>query len=128
MKNFLLIVSAALLFAGCKNESGKFTITGKIKNAPSDSIYLEKLSYNSGEANAIDSAKIDKDGNYKLRGTDTQQNLYMLSFKNSPAVILINDAGKINVDFDLKGAVYPDINGSAATKELYDFSSSGPST
>jgi peroxiredoxin len=121
MKNFLLIVSAALLFAGCKNESGKFAITGKIKNAPSDSIYLEKLSYNSGEANAIDSAKIDKDGNYKLSGTDTQQNLYMLSFKNSPAVILVNDAGKLNVDFDLKGAVYPDINGSAATKELYDF-------
>jgi peroxiredoxin len=121
MKNFLLIVGAALLFAGCKTESGEFTVTGKIKNAPSDSIYLEKLSYNSGEANAIDSAKIDKDGNYKLNGTDTQQNLYMLSFKNTPAVILINDAGKINIDFDLKSAVYPDINGSAATKEVYGF-------
>src|SRR5215467_6173912 len=104
-----------------QNESGKFTVAGKIKNAPADSIYLEKLSYNSGESKTVDSAKIDKDGNYKLSGADTQQNLYMLSFKNSPAVILVNDAGKINVDFDLKGAVYPDINGSAATKELYDF-------
>jgi peroxiredoxin len=121
MKNFLLIVIAALLFAGCKNESGKFTVTGKIKNAPADSVYLEKLSYNSADSKTIDSAKIDKDGNYKLSGADTQQNLYMLSFKNSPAVILVNDAGKINIDFDLKGAVYPDINGSAATKELYDF-------
>jgi len=119
--HFLFIVFAMMLFAACKNESGKFTVSGKIKNAPADSIYLEKLSYTSNDSKIIDSAKIDKDGNYKLSGADTQQNLYMLSFKNNPAVILVNDADKINIDFNLKGFSYPDVNGSAATKELYGF-------
>ena len=121
MKNIFIDCNCSAIICRMQNENGKFTVTGKIKNAPADSVYLEKLSYNSADSKTIDSAKIDKDGSYKLSGADTQQNLYMLSFKNSPAVILVNDAGKINIDFDLKGAVYPDINGSAATKELYDF-------
>ena len=102
MKQFLFIVFAATVFVACNNKNGQFTVSGKIKNAPSDSVYLEKLSYNSGDSKVVDSAKIDKDGTYELSGADTQQNLYMLSFKNTPAVILVNDAGKINVDFDLK--------------------------
>ena len=82
---------------------------------------LKNYLTNSDESKIIDSAKIDKDGNYKLSGVDSQQNLYMLSFKNNPAVILVNDADKINIDFDLKGFHYPDVNGSEATKELYAF-------
>ncbi len=121
IKHFLFIVFAIAAFEGCKNGNGKFTVSGKIKNAPADSIYLEKLSYSSNNSQVLDSAKIDKEGNYKLSGADTQQNLYMLSFKNNPAVILVNDADKINIDFDLKGFNYPDVNGSDATKELYGF-------
>ncbi len=121
MKLFSIAIIASVIFTACKTENGKFTVTGKIKNAPSDSLYLEKLSYSADDGKVVDSTKIDKDGSYKLNGADTQQNLYMLSFKNSPAVILVNDANKINVDFDLKGVVYPDVSGSDATKELYSF-------
>ncbi len=120
-KKFLWFVLSIVLFSACKNENGNFSISGKIKHAPSDTIYLEKLAYNADPSKLIDSVKIDKDGSYKLNGTDTQQNLYMLSFKNNPAVILVNDADKINIDFDLNGFNYPTINGSEATKKLYAF-------
>jgi peroxiredoxin len=120
-KRFLHFVVVVMLFAACKNESGNFTVTGKIKHAPSDTVYLERLSYNSGDRKVIDSAKLDKEGNYKLSGADTQQNLYVLSLANNPMVVVVNDESKINVNFDLNGFTYPDISGSAATSELYTF-------
>lgn len=121
MKHILYISVAVIILAACNNESGNFTISGNIKNASSGTIYLERLSYESTDLKIIDSAKIDKDGSYKLSGIDTQQNLYVLSLKQNPAVILINDASGIKINFDLKSFNYPDVNGSDATKQLYAF-------
>jgi peroxiredoxin len=121
MKYISYILFAALFFTACNNKSGSFTVTGNIKNAPSDTVYLEKLSYESANSKVIDSARIGKDGNYTLSGADTQQNLYVIGFKNNPAVILINDGNKIKIDFDLNGFHYPDITGSDATSQLYAF-------
>ncbi len=121
MKNILCILFAVIAFIGCSNKSDKFTVSGTIKNAPSDTVYLEKLSYETTGSKALDSIKIGKDGSYKLSGIDSQQNLYVLSFKQNPAVILINDSKDMKINFDLNGFHYPDINGSDATKQLYSF-------
>lgn len=121
MKNILCILFAVIAFIGCSNKSDKFTVSGNIKNAPSDTVYLEKLSYETTGSKAIDSVKIGKDGSYKLSGIDSQHNLYVLSFKQNPAVILINDSKDMKINFDLNGFHYPDINGSDATKQLYSF-------
>ncbi len=121
MKNTLYIVFAFVLFTACKNENGSFTVSGKITKPPSDSVYLKQLSYSSPDAKNIDSAKINSDGSYTLKGTSAQQDLFVVAFKNNPAVILVNDAKKIKLDFDPTGFYYPEISGSDATKELYTF-------
>ena len=122
MKYFVTIVFAGLMFMACKNTgSGEFTVSGKIKNAPSDSVYLEQLSYDSPNTKNLDSGKLGSDGSYTLKGSSTQQNLFVVSFKDNPAVIVVNDGNDIKINFDPTGIHYPDISGSAATSELYDF-------
>ena len=121
MKYTLYIVFAIVAFASCNNKTGKFTVSGKVKNSTSDTLYLEKLSYQSPDFKVIDSAKIEKDGSYKLTGADTQQNLYVIGLKNNPEVILINDADDVQIDFDPIGFHYPEVQRSDATKELYAF-------
>ena len=121
MKRLLYITVVLVVFASCKNGNGDFTVKGKIKAPLSDSVYLEELSYTSGDSKIIDSAKLDKDGNYTLKGSSPQQNLFTIGFKNSPAVIMINDASDIKIDFNPNGLNFPEVSGSDATKELYTF-------
>ena len=121
LKRFLYVVFTISCFIACKNKNANFTVSGNVKNPLSDTVYLEQLSYESGDSKMIDSAKLDKDGSYKLSGVDSQQNLYVLSFNHNPAIIFINDAADIKINFDLNGFHYPDINGSVATQQLYEF-------
>jgi len=110
-----------MIFTSCKNESGSFTVSGKITKPLSDSVYLEELSYNAPDLKIVDSAKVGTDGTYKLKGISSQQNLFVVGFKDNPAVILVNDASDIKIDFDDNGSHYPNVSGSDATKELYNF-------
>jgi peroxiredoxin len=121
MKHLLYIAVVLVVFASCKNGNGEFTVKGKIKTPLSDTVFLEELSYTSGVSKIIDSAKLDKDGSYTLKGSSPQQNLFTIGFKNSPAVIMINDASDIKIDFNPNGFNYPEVSGSEATKELYTF-------
>ncbi len=122
MKYCVTIVFAGLVFAACKSTgSGEFTVSGVIKNAPSDSVYLEQLSYDSPDTKKLDSGKLGSDGSYKLKGSSLQQNLFVVSFKDNPAVIAINDGDNIKINFDPTGLHYPDVSGSTATSELYAF-------
>ncbi len=122
MKNIIFIALAIAIFAGCKNnENGSFTVSGNIKKPPSDSIYLQQLSYTTPDIKTVDSAKINSDGSYTLKGVSPQQNLFVISFKNNPVIILVNDAPHIKVNFDAAGFNYPEITGSDATNELYSF-------
>jgi len=68
MKHISYIFFAAIFFIACNNKPSSFTVSGTVKHALSDTIYLEKLSYESADSKIIDSAHIDKDGNYTLSG------------------------------------------------------------
>src|SRR3954469_1782294 len=116
MKYILIAITVFTL--ACKNNGGEnFTVTGKIKNAPINKVYLEQLSYSSTDAKPIDSAILGADGSYKLKGTSPQQNLFVIGFSDNPFLVFVNDANNINIDYDVKSANYPVVNGSAATKE-----------
>ena len=121
MKKLLYIVFAVTAFVSCKNDGSDFTVTGNIKATPSDTVYLQQLSYTSADMKTLDSAKVGSDGSFTLKGNSPQQNLFVVGFKDNPAVIIVNDASRIKVDFDPNGFHYPDVSGSDATKELYAF-------
>jgi peroxiredoxin len=122
MKYLVSIALAITAFAACNSDGGgSFTVSGKVKTPPSNTIYLQQLSYDSPDLKIIDSAKLNADNSYTLKGSSPQQNLFVLGFKDNPAVLVINDADKIKVDFEMNGFKYPEITGSDATKELYTF-------
>ena len=104
MKRTLFFVIGMIVLASCnKTETGSFTITGKIKSPPNNMIYLEKLSYQGSDTKVVDSTKIGSDGSYTLSASDNQQNLYLISFKDNPSAILVNDAKDIHIDLDMNG-------------------------
>jgi peroxiredoxin len=121
MKYLLYVAFTVIVMASCKREEGSFTVSGKIKTPPSDTVYLEQLSYQSADIKVLDSAKVSSDGSYTLKGASSQQNLFVISFRHTPAIILVNDSKNIKIDFDPSGFHYPEVSGSDATKELYTF-------
>ena len=56
MKHLLYVAIAVIIMASCKREDGGFTVSGKIKTPPSDTVYLEQLSYQSADTKVLDSA------------------------------------------------------------------------
>ena len=83
MKYLTLIVIAAVVFTSCENKSGGegFTVSGKLLNAVADSVYLEQVSYESTLSKRLDSAKLNPDGTFSLKGNSAQQNLFFIAFK-----------------------------------------------
>ena len=122
MKRILYFIVAVIVLASCnKNNGGNFTVSGKIQSAPADVVYLQKLSYRGSDMKIVDSVKVGTDGSYTLSGIDSQQNLYLISFKDNPTAVVVNDAEKIHIDINMNGYHDPEVSGSPATTQLYDF-------
>lgn len=122
MKKVVVAAFIIMALTACdKNKTGAFEVSGKILNAPNKTIFLEALSYSSAIPVTIDSSKIDAAGNYTLKSTASEQNLYLLTFDHSPAIIFVNDEAAINISFDLKNFRTPTVTGSEGTQKLYGF-------
>ncbi len=117
----LIKYALLLTIVACNNEAETFTVSGVIGHAPSKTVVLEQLSYDSPQPTVIDSSSIDDKGMYKLSGSRAEEGLYVLSLNNQPAVILINDGSDIQVSFDIQHFTKPDVKGSSATESLYNF-------
>lgn len=64
LKKLPVIALAIISLVSCKDKGPHFTVEGKIANADSTMLYLERRSLN--ETTAIDSVKLDTDGNFKF--------------------------------------------------------------
>jgi peroxiredoxin len=98
---FLLVVT---LFSACSNqeEKNKFTITGEIKNAPDQQLYLEELFFSQKNPQVIDTADL-KGGKFVLTSIAQQQGLYRIRLKEgNTGFIFINDKPAISFIADLK--------------------------
>lgn len=107
MKKYFIIISA-LFFFSCKNENinGKFTITGQIKNAPDQKIFLEELHFNQQQApQIIDTAEI-KNGKVIIKNVGPEEGLYRLRLEKGPAYIFINDKDEIPFSLDASDQSY----------------------
>ncbi len=122
MKYISRIFILVIIAFSCKNsDTGNFSISGHIKGAPSDSVYLEKVSYDTKEPLILDSAILDKSGNYSMKGSASEQGLFLVTLNHIPAGIFINDGNAITLNINLDGFRLPEIGGSEATKNLYEF-------
>ncbi|NDV95341.1 AhpC/TSA family protein [Dysgonomonas sp. 521] len=64
LKKLPVVALAIIALVSCKDKEPHFTVEGKIANADSTMLYLERRSLN--ETTVIDSVRLDTDGNFKF--------------------------------------------------------------
>ncbi|HEV7329887.1 MAG TPA: TlpA disulfide reductase family protein [Flavisolibacter sp.] len=122
-KIFGIVILAGMISCGPQEGGSSFEVTGKVKNAAADMVYLEE---NTPDARPtiLDSATLKEDGSFSLKTKNREESLYQLRLKGkvTPFAFFINDASRITVDADLNNTTQPyTVNNSPATKSLLDF-------
>jgi peroxiredoxin len=98
MKKILILIIPLILISGCK-KNDSFTVSGFINNSTHKFISISKIDVNNTEF--IDSVKISKKGNFRIRVKATEPDFYQLSLSESDFMTLLAEPGeKINLKFD----------------------------
>jgi peroxiredoxin len=104
MKKIMLIAVTAILLFSCKNktDNGKFTVTGEIKNAPDQKVYLEQLYFSQADPQVLDTVDL-KNGHFTASALAPEEGLYRIRLENGKesGFIFINDKSDINFTTDL---------------------------
>ncbi len=100
-KSLTAVVLAAILFS-CKpgSDKGKFTLTGELKSATAQKIFLEELYFSDKQPEVLDTGEI-KDGKFTVSAIAAEEGLYRLRLEDaSNAFLFINEAGNIHFTGD----------------------------
>ncbi len=124
MKKLLIVALFATFLASCnhKSEQGKFVVSGQIKNAPDQKIYLEELFFSEKNPEVLDTGEI-KNGHFSVTATAPEEGLYRIRMeKDSAFFIVVNDKDELNftADYGKLNSDAPSIN-SAANASLKKF-------
>lgn len=97
MKKLFALVFTAAVLTSCndKADKGLFTVSGEIKSAPDQKIYLEQLFFNSKAPEVLDTGDL-KSGKFELSAIAPEEGLYRIRLAEGAGDIFINEAGKIN--------------------------------
>jgi peroxiredoxin len=101
MKKLLIIMIAVIGLFSCKDENtiGKFSITGEIKNAPDQKIFLEEMHFSQDAPVIIDTSVLEK-GKVKIKSIAPEEGLFRIRLENGPGYIFINDKDNISFTAD----------------------------
>lgn len=100
MKRILLILVSVLLLYGCNNKS-RFTVEGVVNGDTKNYIYISKVDVD--KPVFIDSVKIKKNGNFKVRVKASEPDFYQLGFSSRDFITLLAEPGeKITINFNSK--------------------------
>ena len=103
----LLVIFLALVFFSCKNKSseGRFTVTGEIKNATDQKVFLEELHFSQDPPIVLDTSLLEK-GKLTISNIAPEEGLYRIRLENGPAYIFINDKNNITFTADAANEGY----------------------
>ncbi|WP_142687782.1 TlpA disulfide reductase family protein [Chitinophaga polysaccharea] len=121
-KTFILLTISVATLLGCRSGAGsQFTVSGKIANAPTGTIYLSKSYSSAGNAELVASAELTKNGAFKLQAPATEEGVFEISFDTlgRPDVLVINDSKEVVVNFDVLKPAKPEFKGSEASRAMY---------
>jgi peroxiredoxin len=79
-----------LFIASCSSDKGSFSVSGKVTHAEGQTIYFEELQVSS--AKTIDSARIDKKGEFLFKGKTGIPAFYLLKLSNNNFITLLIDS------------------------------------
>ncbi len=120
MKKITYLLTVSMLLVACQEKkSGSFVVSGKIKNAPSQRIFLEELPYGGEQPVILDSGSLKANGSFELRAMGREESLYRLVIENGPDALLVNDSKNIHVDLDVNNYRAYQIEGSPASESLH---------
>jgi peroxiredoxin len=124
MKKIFQVLLITFIIAGCasKENKGRFSVNGEIKNVPDQKIYLEQIYFSEKNPEVVDTAEV-KNGKFILKATAPEQGLYRLRLeKDKGAFIFINDRSDITLAADFKTLSMKTVTfNSAATNLLKNF-------
>ena len=125
MKRYFITGTLILFLASCdQNGQDAYTVEGNIKNNPATTIYLEEATPTQAQPLIVDSATIEKDGDFKLQTLSKGEALYSLRLNNNryPFASFINDTEEITVNADFSKPQDPyTVKGSPASQALKDY-------
>ncbi|NQU87397.1 MAG: AhpC/TSA family protein [Mariniphaga sp.] len=116
--SILFFVLGTALFLGSCNKSNEFVVNGKITHAENKTIYLDEL-HISGST-LIDSAVINKNGEFKVKGQTSIPAFYLLYLNNEKIITLLVDSTeviKVQAD-DVNFGVKYNVEGSPGSKQV----------
>lgn len=117
----LLLISVATL-AGCRSGAGsRFTLSGKVANAPANTIYLGRINTSTGERQMIAHAEVGQTGEFKLQAPAAEEGVFEVTFDTLgwPDILVINDSKEVAVNFDADHPAKPEFKGSEASRAMY---------
>ncbi|MCX6263379.1 MAG: TlpA disulfide reductase family protein [Bacteroidetes bacterium] len=121
MKTKIWIFIACLLAVSCSEKKyGAFTVSGQFKNAGQLKIFLQELPFGGRQPITVDSASLDKQGNFVLRGVGKEESLYRITTDMGMDVIVINDQKNIKLLVDMKDYTHYQVEGSPASFQLHE--------
>jgi peroxiredoxin len=98
-KIFFFISALFLLSCNSHEKKGQFTVTGELKNAPDQKVFLEEISFNQQPPRVFDTAEIKK-GSFEVKAVATEEGLYRLRFEKNAGYIFINDKPDLQFNAD----------------------------
>ncbi len=117
---FMGLFFVSLISCNSEKQSVGFVIKGEITNGSGKTVYLDELS--ASKPVAIDSVVIADDGTYKLEGTTSFENFYMLRLDERNFVYVVADSADVvtvNGDYKDFHNSYT-VDGSVATQTIKD--------
>ena len=119
MKRAILIVWAAVLLFSC-GPKNQFTISGTIDGGAGKTLYFSQL--HPSKLTFVDSVKLDKKGNFELKGTASDPTFYLLQVSNTNFVtLLLDSADRVTIEGNYANLAFDyDVEGSANSKEIQE--------
>ena len=114
----ILFFSILLIAASCSNKGPSFTVEGKITDADTTVLYLERRDLSS--TSVLDSVKLTSDGAFKFTSADPQYpDLYVLRLGGEIINLAIDSTETVKIDASKKGfATDYKVEGSVVNEQL----------
>lgn len=105
MNKTILFLSIFFLFSCTGNhKNGLFTVTGDLKNAPDQKVFLDQISFNNSPPQVLDTAEM-KNGKFSVQGHAAEEGLYRIRFEKNSGYIFVNDKDDITFTADAHDSV-----------------------
>lgn len=111
-----------IALAGCQSSKiDQFTLTGALKGAPDQQVFLEQIPFNQEAPKVLDTVDM-KNGKFEVKAVSKEEGMYRVRFEKNAGYLFINDKANIDLVADAQDSTLNSTRiSSPATTSLYKF-------